>query len=106
MSSPPRLSVVPRDPTSPPPSISLPELSSSLAQSWDRWHPSDSAADEAPWPFEDAVDQRVRDLAWMTIEKLWDEIAEIGHGTGEVVSFDMFPSPIGGYRRRVLEPVD
>ncbi|MEM9455748.1 MAG: hypothetical protein AAGF11_16320 [Myxococcota bacterium] len=105
MSRPP-LCVVPRDPASPPPSLTSTELCTSLASTWERWHPVDPALDEMPWLDGDEIDRKVRDLAWLTIERLWDELAEVGKGTGEVVDFAMFPSPIGGFRRRLLRAVD
>lgn len=106
MSSRPSLHVVPRDPGLPSPSISVPELSHSLAQNWDRWHPVDPAPDHDPWTIEKDTDQQIRELAWQTLEMLWDETTPATTGTGEVVDFDMFPSPIRGYRLRLLTPVD
>lgn len=102
----PPLRVVPRDPTTPPPSLSSSELSRSLASTWERWHPVDPALDDMLWLDGDEIDRKVRDLAWLAIETLWDELADVGHGTGEVVDFAMFPSPIGGFRRRLLRAVD
>lgn len=89
--------LVPRDPQSPPLTLSAPQLSISLAQTWKRWHP-----DQAPWDEFDDVDERVRELAQCHLERIWDELTALGMLTPEITDFELFPSPIVGYRPRLL----
>lgn len=103
---PPPLRLVPRSPALSTPSITTPELCTSLAQIWDRWHPLDPPASYDPWLSDDDIDWKVHEVVWRTLEELWDETAELGVGTGEVVSFAMFPSPIEGYRQLTLELIE
>ncbi|MCA9709638.1 MAG: hypothetical protein KDK70_27615 [Myxococcales bacterium] len=101
MPAPSALHVVPRDPSSPP-SLSAPELSTCLAHTWAPWHPSSPPSDALDEDDPRRFDDRVRELARIDIELLWDELESRGLTTGEIVEYEVFPSPISGYRPLLL----
>lgn len=96
------LRLIPRDPTLPPPRYSAYEVSSSLAARWEPWH----AGDPLPYRYDPRdpgeIDARVRDLAWIEIERLWDEMDLPVTATGEIVEFSVFPPLMGLHRWRFL----
>ncbi len=96
------IQILPRDPADPAPSHSAYEVSTSLAQRWEPWH----ASDPLPYRFDprdpQEIDARVRDLAWLAIETLWDESDLPEAVTGEVVEFSVFPPLLGAHRWRFL----
>lgn len=98
MPRPPRLRLLPalpRDPAATRRNLSPAEL----ARRWNHWHPDEHTRATLPLD-DDDVDARVRELAWLVLEQLWDELAARGCRTGELVDFETFPSPIGGFRPR------
>lgn len=103
---PPSLRLVAKNPAVAAPNITTPELCSSLAKTWDRWHPIDPPPDHDPWISAEDIDWKVHEVVWRALEQLWDETAELGVDTGEVVSFAMFPSPIVGYQRPRLRLIE
>ena len=99
------LHVLPRDPSTPVPSIGAPELSTSLAQTWELWHASHTGPDDLDEADPREIEDRVRTLAQLQLELLWDELEQLGLPTGEIVDYEAFPSLIEGYRPRLLSVI-
>ena len=97
------LYLLPRDPSIPVPTISAPELSESLAKTWRSWHASDPPLDGSD-DFDDP-DVQVRDLAQREVEAVWDELDPTATTTGEIISYEIFPPLVDGYRPRRLTPL-
>ena len=43
------------------------------------------------------MDSAIQHLAWIVIDKLYDELTAQGLTTGEIVTFAMFPETIEGH---------
>ncbi len=86
---------LPRASTAWPVRITAAELRASLSTRWASWHPG-SVSGEYPWLMGHDVDQQVRGLAELAVERLWDQLAAWGLATGELVDFGMFPSIFDG----------
>lgn len=94
MSPAPTLRLFPRDYERQSFPMLVADTSTTLARAWTLWHPCEPhrAHDDDRLH---RLSERVRDLAWLELEKLWDELEQLGLRTGEIVDCTVFPFRVG-----------